>query len=82
MSSGNSASGSDSPAEPFVNDGQLSRTSWVRRRNAIVRITNACPRVRMAITPSSAANAAPTTPASGTNTNGETSIRTESSPTV
>ena len=40
-----------------------------------MRITNAWPRVRIAITPSSAANAAPTTPASGTKTNGETSTR-------
>ena len=82
MLGSNSASGSESPASPFVNDGQLSSTSCVRSRNAIVRITNAWPRVRIAMTPSSAANAAPTTPASGTNTNGETSTRIESSPTV
>jgi hypothetical protein len=61
------------PDEPFVNARQLSTTSCVRNRKAIVMITKAWPRVRIAITPSAAAETAATTPARGTHTNGETS---------
>jgi hypothetical protein len=68
-------SGSVSPAVPFVSPRQFVATSWSRNRKAIVMITNDGPRVRSAITPSSAANAPATTPATGTQIHGVTSIR-------
>ena len=57
-------------------------TIWRMNRAAIVMITNANPRVRIAITPSSAANAAATSPATGTQTNGSPPIRVVAIPTV
>ena len=51
-------SGSVMPAVPPVSDVQLVATICSRNRNAIVMITNDGPRVRSAITPSSAANSA------------------------
>ena len=58
---------------PLVSEGQLMATSWSRNRKAIVMITNEWPRVRSAITPSSAANTPATTPPSGTHHQTETS---------
>ncbi len=59
-------SGGVMPAVPPVSDRQFVAMICSRNRNAIVMITNDGPRVRIAITPSSAANSPATTPATGT----------------
>src|SRR6266540_2117248 len=51
--------------EPPVKSVQFSVPIWSMKRNAIVRITNACPRVRMITSPSAAATSAQTAPPSG-----------------
>ena len=70
-------SGSVMPDVPPVSDFQLVATIWSRNRNAIVMITNAGPRVRIAIRPSSAANVPATSPATGTQIHTEMSTRVE-----
>ena len=75
-------SGGVMPAVPPVTDRQFVATICSRNRNAIVMITNDGPRVRSAITPSSAAKIAATTPATGTQTQIETSNLGERIPSV
>jgi hypothetical protein len=70
------------PPVPFVSSSQFVASSCTRNRNAIVRITNACPRARIAITPSSAAIAPERTPATGTQTHGEPPMSVTQMPTV
>ena len=75
-------SGGVMPAVPPVTERQFTATICSRNRNAIVMITNDGPRVRSAIRPSSAANRPATTPATGTQTQIETSTLGERIPSV
>jgi len=52
--------------EPLVSDVQFVATSRMMKRNAIVRITNECPRTRMTTAPRRTATPAATAPPSGT----------------
>ena len=66
-----SGSGSERPWFPFVSADQLRVTICITKRKAIVRITNACPRVRMRTEPTTAAKMPATTAEIGMNQNGE-----------
>ena len=70
------------PPVPFVSESQLVASSCTRNRNAIVRITKLCPRARIATTPSSAATAPASTPATGTQTHGDPPMSVTQMPTV
>ena len=70
------------PPVPFVSSSQFVASSCTRKRNAIVRITNEWPRARIATTPSSAATAPASTPATGTQTHGEPPMSLTQMPTV
>jgi hypothetical protein len=59
------------PWFPFVRSDQFSVTICITKRNAIVRMTKACPRVRMSTEPTTAAKIPATTADAGTNQNGE-----------
>ncbi len=75
-------SGSVIPLVPLVSESQLIATIWRMNSAAIVMITKAKPLVRIAISPSRAANSAATTPATGTQTNGSPPILVVAIPTV
>ena len=75
-------SGSVIPLVPLVSESQLIATIWRMNSAAIVMITKAKPRVRIAINPRNAANSAAITPATGTHTNGSPPIFVVAIPTV
>ena len=71
------------PLVPWVSESQLIATIWRMNSAAIVMITKAKPRVRIAITPSSAANSGRDQPRrAGTQTNGSPPILVVAIPTV
>jgi hypothetical protein len=75
-------SGNVIPLVPFVSESQLIATICRMNSAAIVMITKANPRVRIAITPRSAANSAARSPATGIQTKGSPPIRVEAIPTA
>ncbi len=75
-------SGSVIPADPPVMLCRLSASVCIRNKKAMVMITKAWPRARIATRPRIAARAAAASPPSGASTNGETSVCLERIPTV
>ncbi len=65
-SRGQVGSGSEIPRFPYVSSVQFSTMSCMTNRNAIVRITNEWPRVRMMIGPTAAAKSPATIAEMGT----------------